>query len=235
MIKNKISTNAQESMHSKTSSDQTKKSGEVKATTRRKPSQERSIERHYQILKAAESCILEVGAANLKILDIARASNMSHASIYQYFNNREEIISALLIKSTQEFYDEAMALFALATNETAFVKFFENLIHAFHSFVKSNLTYQEIWWGSQGWEAMRYMDLQDNVRYAEAFSTRIQRFRPDIEPERSKGLSLLLVEFITSIIRNAVKVGGKTESIMVEEMVKMSSSYLVSLFKEPSC
>ncbi|MFX4311234.1 TetR/AcrR family transcriptional regulator, partial [Enterobacter sp. 63] len=158
MIKNRLSTNSQESMFSKNSSLKTKKAGEVKAATRRKPSQERSIERHSQILKAAESCILEVGAANLKILDIARASNMPHASIYQYFNNREEIIAALLIKTTQEFYDEAMALFALATDETAFVKFIEKLIHAFHDFVKSNLTYQEIWWGAQGWETMRRMD-----------------------------------------------------------------------------
>ncbi|MFX4316164.1 hypothetical protein F8O53_30550 [Enterobacter sp. 63] len=84
----------------------------------------------------------------------------------------------------------------------------------------------------QGWETMRRMDLRDNVRYAEAFSKRIQNFRPDIEPERIQGVSLLLVEFITSIIRNAVKVGGKTERIMLDEMVKMSSSYLVSLFKK---
>jgi AcrR family transcriptional regulator len=203
---------------------------DTEAPPRRKPSQERSKERLEKILRAAEACILASGAANLKISDIAEEADMANSSIYQYFKNREQIVQALLERYLALFNEENMQLLSKIASETEFLKYLEELVYGYHDYMKSNLAYQEIWMGSQGWDALRSIDRQDNVRIAHAWVQRVNTFRPGLDPERAFNTFLMCIESGAHITRIAVSVGGKAERIMVDEMIRMLREHLKSFF-----
>ncbi len=69
---------------------------------RRRPQQQRSRERVDDILAAAMQLVGEKGIAVLTMRDIARASGMPLASIYQYFPNKSAVIATLYEHYSQE-------------------------------------------------------------------------------------------------------------------------------------
>ncbi|MFT6303451.1 MAG: AcrR family transcriptional regulator [Granulosicoccus sp.] len=60
-----------------------------------KPQQVRSEQRVQQILDGAKAHILNSGCAALTMTDIARNAQISTSSIYQYFPNKEAIVTSL--------------------------------------------------------------------------------------------------------------------------------------------
>ena len=201
---------------------------EADTLPRRKPSQDRSKERLEKILKAAETCIVAHGAANLKISDIADEAGMANSSIYQYFKNREQIIQALLERYLALFNEQNMQLLDEISSENDFLKYLEDLVYGYHDYMKSNLAYQAIWMGSQGWDDLRSIDRQDNVRIAQAWVQRVNTFRPGLDPERAFNTFLMCIESGAHITRIAVSIGGKAERIMVDEMIRMIKEHLKS-------
>lgn len=75
---------------------------------RRVPVQKRSRERVDQILAAAGSLIAEEGADQVSMRRLASESGVPVASIYQYFENRDEVIASFL-ESEMEKLDFATA------------------------------------------------------------------------------------------------------------------------------
>src|SRR6218665_1693187 len=62
---------------------------------RRKPQQDRSMQRVEAILQAAETLIGLHGIAGLKMTEIAREAHVPVGSLYQYFPDRGAIVAAL--------------------------------------------------------------------------------------------------------------------------------------------
>src|SRR5271168_2013473 len=77
--------------------------------TRRKPVQRRSRERVEAILKAATDLLAEGGVDALTMRSLAERAEIPTATIYRYFANREEIISAYLDHELERI-DEAVAV-----------------------------------------------------------------------------------------------------------------------------
>ncbi|EME50589.1 MULTISPECIES: TetR/AcrR family transcriptional regulator [Rhodococcus] len=50
------------------------------------------------ILVAAESCFEQFGIAKTTMADVARAANMSRATVYRYFSDRESLIVASIVR-----------------------------------------------------------------------------------------------------------------------------------------
>ncbi|MEE2060492.1 TetR/AcrR family transcriptional regulator [Rhodococcus artemisiae] len=50
------------------------------------------------ILVAAESCFEQFGIAKTTMADVARAANMSRATVYRYFSDRESLITASIVR-----------------------------------------------------------------------------------------------------------------------------------------
>ena len=54
-----------------------------------------------RLLDAAEACIDRVGLAKTTVEDIASAAKVSRATIYRYFDNRDELILAVVLRSLE--------------------------------------------------------------------------------------------------------------------------------------
>ncbi|MGX6510943.1 TetR/AcrR family transcriptional regulator [Rhodococcus sp. SJ-2] len=50
------------------------------------------------ILVAAESCFEQFGITKTTMADVARAANMSRATVYRYFSDRESLITASIVR-----------------------------------------------------------------------------------------------------------------------------------------
>ena len=84
----------------------TQKSQKIEAKTRRTPRQVRSQKRVAAILDAAAELLEEVGYATLTTNAIAARARTSIGSLYQFFPNKEAVVSELV----REFRQEVRAL-----------------------------------------------------------------------------------------------------------------------------
>jgi AcrR family transcriptional regulator len=58
-----------------------------------------------RLLDAAETCIDRFGLAKTTVEDIAAAANVSRATIYRYFDNRDELMLAVVLRSLDRSQD----------------------------------------------------------------------------------------------------------------------------------
>ena len=65
-------------------------------TSRRKPTQERSREKYDLIVDAAKSLIGERGNDSVSMREIAKAAGVAPSSIYQYFPDKNAIVTAIM-------------------------------------------------------------------------------------------------------------------------------------------
>lgn len=68
---------------------------------RKKPQQQRAIYLVDTILQATQLCIAESGLIQLTTPKIAERSGISVGSIYQYFENKEQIVQELLLRKSE--------------------------------------------------------------------------------------------------------------------------------------
>lgn len=202
-------------------------------SSRRKPSQDRSKERMEKILTVAEACILKAGAANLKISDIASASGMANASVYQYFSNREKIIQALLERYLDFFYEKNTQLLSPVDSVEAFLLYLEDVVYGYHDYVKSNMTYRAIWMDSQGWSELRAIDRKDNLRLAHAWVEKVSELVPALKTDQALNVFLTCIEIGAHMTRVSVEIGGRVERIMMDEMIAMVRGHLRTFFGSP--
>jgi AcrR family transcriptional regulator len=58
------------------------------------------------ILRAALAAIVEMGAENLSIDDVARRANISRRTLYRYYDSKKALIQAVIGAENQAFFDE---------------------------------------------------------------------------------------------------------------------------------
>ncbi|WP_180095241.1 MULTISPECIES: TetR/AcrR family transcriptional regulator [unclassified Acinetobacter] len=69
---------------------------------RKRPQQQRAKMIVESILQAAQLCIAEQGLLELTTPKIAEKSGVSVGSIYQYFENKEQIVEELLLRKSEQ-------------------------------------------------------------------------------------------------------------------------------------
>ena len=81
----------------------------------RRKKEPRSIHRE-RIASAASVLFMEKSIAGTSMDDIAKAAGYSKATLYVYFENKEEIVGVLVLESMQKLYDYLSS--ALTQQET---------------------------------------------------------------------------------------------------------------------
>lgn len=94
-------------------------------------------EKQQQILDIAEEIILQSGIEGLSIRKIAKVLNQTPGIIYHYFENKEEIIRALV----QRGYQEIIAIINQEVNSNDFETIFKSRIV---SYMKAMITHKDV-------------------------------------------------------------------------------------------
>ncbi|MFT4050131.1 MAG: TetR/AcrR family transcriptional regulator [Solirubrobacterales bacterium] len=115
---------------------------------RRVPVQKRSRERVDTILAATGKLIADEGADRVSMRRLAEVSGVPVASIYQYFENREEVIAAFL-ESEMEQLDLATAEAMLKLERIDLRKLLETIGHVHLEYHRNNPAAVNVWFSGR--------------------------------------------------------------------------------------
>lgn len=112
---------------------------------RKKPQQERSIQRLDAILAAAGELIATKGINGLKMIDIAAKAGLPIGSLYQFFPEKAAVIRALHDRHTEIVESGATRYFLDVESLEAADERLQSAVDMFFEFYRSEPTYLPIW------------------------------------------------------------------------------------------
>ncbi len=196
---------------------------------RRNPRQARSIERVNAILGTAAELISEKGIDNTTMSAIARASNMSLASLYRYFPNKSAIIHAIAERHVEQLDQLLREHLPVLDFESGL----DHLIDLYARFYRHEPGYKEIWSGVEGMPELRALDQRELFMNARELHEASQQLLPDLDEKRRWLVSMLLPRTCGSILRLATTLPEDQASSLVEELKVLVRTYLTSLSQKP--
>jgi AcrR family transcriptional regulator len=115
-------------------------------SARRQPVQRRSRERVDQIIAAASELINETGAEELSTRDVATRAQIPIGSVYRYFTNSDEIVSAYLAREMTAL-DKAAAAETISLQIVSLRTLCEAAIYAHYRHHQSHPMTLRLWFG----------------------------------------------------------------------------------------
>ena len=203
---------------------------QVDVMPRRQPVQARSRERVSKILNHAAKIFNDVGVDSTSMSAIARASDMSLASLYRYFPNKAAIVKAIAEQQVERMEEMLRVRLREVEPENAA----SVLIDLFYEFYRTEPAYAAIWSGVESMPELRELDLKELYNNAKDLDARIAEFAPHVPAARRRAASLLMPRSCGTILRLAITLPKEEGDSLVAELKAMASSYLHHLVMEQS-
>jgi AcrR family transcriptional regulator len=194
------------------------------APARRVPTQERSRRRVAEVLDAAARLVVRDGVEALSTREIARASGVPIATLYQYFSDKESVLIALAQRDMDEMDAEVAEAIAALDSPTvaavvrATMEAFVRVYHRRRAFV-------EIYLRGRTNVAVHGFGRDHNERIAEwlrTYAADAGLVGPDLTPERAR----LAVEVGDRIFQLAFEHADEGDAGLVEEGIALVTGYL---------
>jgi AcrR family transcriptional regulator len=194
------------------------------ASGRRTPVQRRSRERVERILRAAEELVVSQGVDALSTREVALRADVPVATLYQYFADRDAIISALIERHVTSMDGRiAAALGSLARYSVRTVV--ETTVEAYRTAYRERPSYVVLWFqGRLSADIAAYIRKHDDLLADEfhRFATGAGMLRPDVDPLVLRLCFEIADRFLEAAYRHDL--GG--EDRIVKEGVEMIASHL---------
>ena len=194
------------------------------ASGRRTPVQRRSRERFERILQAAEQGVVSRGVEGLSTREVAQRADIPVATLYQYFADRDAIISALIERHVTAM--DARIASALASLRIYSIRsVVERTIEAYRAAYLERPSYVVLWFqGRLSADIAAYIRERD-----EKLADRFHRFaitagllKPDVDPLVLRMCFEIADRFLEAAYRHDLS----GEDDVVDEGVEMIVSHL---------
>ncbi|MFE8073147.1 TetR/AcrR family transcriptional regulator [Marinobacteraceae bacterium S3BR75-40.1] len=192
---------------------------------RRQPVQSRSIERVERILTHAALLIGERGVGRTSMSGIARAAEMSLASLYRYFPNKEAIIKAI----AERHVDRLEEALRGQLSDIDLDQGIDELIDLYADFYRNEPGYAEIWSGVESMPELQALDVEELYRNARDVESTAALLLPDLDRERRRRASILLTRTCGQILRFAMTLPKEEEQGLLAELKVMVRAYMSHL------
>jgi AcrR family transcriptional regulator len=194
------------------------------ASGRRTPVQRRSRERVERILGAAEQLVVSQGVGALSTKEVAVRADVPVATLYQYFADRDAIISALIERHVTSMDGRiAAALGSLATYSVRTVV--ETTVEAYRAAYRETPSYVVLWFqGRLSADIAAYIRRHDDLLADgfHRFGTTAGMLRAEVDPFVLRLCFEIADRFLEVAYRQ--NLGG--EDSIVDEGVEMIVSHL---------
>jgi AcrR family transcriptional regulator len=191
---------------------------------RRVPMQERSRRRVEGILDAAARIVVERGVDDLTTRDIAEAAGVPVASLYQYFNDKEDVLLALAQRDMEEM--DAQVAEDLAKLEVLSVAgLVRATMLAFVSVYRRRPAFVEIYLRGRTNQAVHRFGGEHNRRVAE----NLRAFAVDAglaRPELTTKVAHLAVEVGDRVFQIAYAEDRDGDAELIEEGIALVTAYV---------
>ncbi len=147
-------------------------------TFRKRPQQERSIQRVDAILSAAAALIAEKGVSAMKMTELAAVAAIPIGSVYQYFPDKAAIVRALLDRHSSRIRQKVGETFALVTSLDHAIELVCAMVDWYYREFRSDPAYLGVWLGTDIDRDILQLNMQHSDRVAEIFLGSIRPFLP---------------------------------------------------------
>lgn len=205
----------------------------------RAPRQLRSQRRVEKILDATKTLILSKGCAHLKMGDIATEAGISAGSIYQYFPNKNAIISALAdryLDANRESVKEALAVPPASVDDLL-----ETMMMLVKTYVQLHLSdpvVYDIWSGLASDKELQDVEKEDTRLNAEQVFAQSKHLFNEKQHDQLFAALLMLGHFVGTSVAVIVDQDDEHREVMAEQARTMIracwESNIKPLAKAPS-
>lgn len=171
---------------------------------RKEPVQERSRQRFERILEVALELILSKGVDAVAMSDIASKSEISIASLYQYFPDKAAIVATLADRFNQMGQHYVQEAFAHVQEPADMIPALHAMIDGYLECFTEEPGARAIWQATQADARLHSIDEEDCKAHAQTVATALQRVAPKMSPEEAFRLSYILTCIVGTVVRNSM-------------------------------
>jgi AcrR family transcriptional regulator len=171
---------------------------------RRKPKQERSIQRLDLILSAAAELIAEKGVGAMRMTELALAANVPIGSVYQYFPEKAAIVKALFDRHSTAMRARVTDAFAPVQSVDQALDVLANTVDWHYEDYRNDAAQLGIWRGTETDQDLAQLNVEHNTRIARIFRDTVHRIAPELDALDMEARTYLFSHLIGSSVRLAV-------------------------------
>ncbi|MBN8950270.1 MULTISPECIES: TetR/AcrR family transcriptional regulator [unclassified Rhizobium] len=149
-----------------------------RVTFRKRPQQERSIQRVDAILSVAAALIAEKGVSRMKMTELAAVATIPIGSVYQYFPDKAAIVRALLDRHSNRIQQKVREAFSVVTSLDHAIELACGMIDWYYREYRSDPAYLGVWLGTDIDRDILKLNIEHSNRVAEMFLESIRPFLP---------------------------------------------------------
>lgn len=191
----------------------------AKKPLRRRPKQERSLNRVGDILESALALVGEKGIAALTMREIAAASGMPLASIYQYFPNKSAVIAMLYERFSEETRTNLSDALASVKSVGDIQPVACGVVDTYYQRLAANPAYQDLLNAIQADKALQNIDIAETRKQAGQFIEATKGFMAEDVAEPYGRAVHLLFYLAGGTVRLAL-MGNRQEGLQFVEDYK---------------
>ena len=173
-------------------------------TFRKRPQQERSIQRVDAILSVAAALIADKGVSAMKMTELAAVAGIPIGSVYQYFPDKAAIVGALLDRHSRRIQQKVEEAFSTVTSLDHAIELVCGMIDWYYREFRSDPAYLGVWLGTDIDRDILQLNIQHSNRVAEIFLASIQPFLPAESRIDLKARTQLFSHLIGASVRFAI-------------------------------
>lgn len=198
---------------------------------RKNPTQMRAKMRVERILDSTEALLIECGTNALTVNDIAVHAGVPVGSVYQYFNNRDEVLRALCDRHYRALGEAAAACFTDVRSVADFTRDVRKALHICWDYTNSNAGFRQLFFDVQAWGVLREVDWQDTLLNAQRMSAALCTLVSYVPRARVLALCIIVGDSASSTARIAVQIEELRDELF-EEFIAMVESRVFTLLRD---
>ena len=198
---------------------------------RKVPTQLRARQRVERILDATEALLVEGGIGTITVNDIAVRAEVPIGSMYQYFNNRDEVLHALCDRHYRILGSAADGYFVNVRTVADFTRDVRKALYLCWDYTNSNAAFRELFFDVQAWGVLREVDWQDTLLNAERMSDALHSLVSYVPRESVLALCIIIGDSASSTARIAVRVENLRDELF-KQFVAMVESRVFTLLRD---
>ena len=197
-------------------------------TFRKRPQQERSIQRVDAILSVAAALIADKGVSAMKMTELAAVAGIPIGSVYQYFPDKAAIVGALLDRHSRRIQQKVEEAFSTVTSLDHAIELVCGMIDWYYREFRSDPAYLGVWLGTDIDRDILQLNIQHSNRVAEMFLASIQPFLPAESHIDLKARTQLFSHLIGASVRFAIMSDDEMAKRMLHEWKQVIRATLLA-------
>ncbi|NKN38618.1 TetR/AcrR family transcriptional regulator [Agrobacterium sp. a22-2] len=171
---------------------------------RKKPQQERSIQRLDTILEAAAVMIVEQGVINMKMTDLAARAKVPIGSLYQFFPEKAAVVRALFDRRTSISKIRVNEMFSNISSLEDMLEVALSSVDWYYEQYRQDPLWMALWAASMMDRDLMELHRDHNVDIARIFREAVEHLLPEDVARRMEARSILFTHLGGAALRLAV-------------------------------